>query len=178
MQAQQAALRALEQLRREPLITNTAAYVNETLKRHELNPWAVSEELRVDQATIRWFVEAGCDLLRAQGLRGQLVDGIERDMLTILANPLTELPQSLEERFRVLANRVEQDLMFLQVEIERSDMHRHIAGVLGVLGGCALVAVDTAAAAATTGIAAPLLGVSLPVGAEIISRSLSEVLDD
>ena len=98
VQAQQAALRALEQLRREPLITNTAAYVNETLKRHELNPWAVSEELRVDQATIRWFVEAECDLLRAQGLRGQVVDGIERDMLTILANPLTELPRVTREK--------------------------------------------------------------------------------
>lgn len=178
MEAQRAAQRALEQLMREPLVTNTRAYVNDTLKRHEFNPRAVDEELRIDQSTILWFVEAECDLLRAQGLRGQVVDAIERDMLGVLVNPLTDVPESLEAGFRELARRVEQDLAQLQAEGERSEMYRTIAGVLGVLGGCAVVAADTAAAAATTGIAAPLLGVSLPVGAEIISRSLSEVLGD
>lgn len=178
MEAQRAAQRALEQLLLEPLVTNTRAYVNDTLKRHEFNPWAVDEELRLDQSTILWFVKAECDLLRAQGLRGQVVDAIERDMLVVLVNPLTDVPESLEAGFRELARRVEQDLAQLQAEGERSEMYRTIAGVLGVLGGCAVVAADTAAAAATTGIAAPLLGVSLPVGAEIISRSLSEVLGD
>lgn len=96
IEAERAAQRALDQLRLEPLVTNTAAYVNDTLKRYEFNPWAVAEELRLDQATIRWFVKAECDLLRALGLRGHVVDGVERDMLEVLAFPLNNVPESRE----------------------------------------------------------------------------------
>lgn len=76
---------------------------------------------------------------------------------------------SLGAGIEQLARRVEEDLARLQAEGERSEMYRTLALVLGVLGGCAVVAVDTAAAAATTGVAAPLLEGSLPLGVEIIN---------
>ncbi len=177
-QGLQAAKRALEQLREEPLITRTAEYVGETLARHDFNPWALSEELRVDRDTIRWFVKAECNLLRAEGFAADLVEAIEQDMLAILAGPLGDPTFSLEEKFQQLAVRVDQDLQRLYQQGENSDAHRTLAVVLGVLGGCAAVAADTAAAAATTGVAAPLLGLSVPLGASMIDQALSELLDD
>lgn len=177
-QGLQAAKRALEQLREEPLITRTAEYVKETLARHDFNPWAVSEELRVDRDTIRWFIKAECDLLSAAGLAADLVESIEQDMLTVLAGPLGDPIFSLEAKFQQLAERVDQNLRRLYQEGEHSETYRTLAAVLGVLGGCAAVAADTAAAAATTGVASPLLGLSVPLGASIIDQALSEFLDD
>jgi hypothetical protein len=177
-QGLQAAKRALEQLREEPLITRTAEYVTETLARHDFNPWAVSEELRVDRDTIRWFVKAECNLLRAAGFAADLVESIEQDMLAVLSGPLGDPTSSLEEKFQQLADRVDQNLRRLYQEGEHSEAYRTLAAVLGVLGGCAAVAADTAAAAATTGVAAPLLGLSVPLGASIIDQALSEFLDD
>src|SRR5439155_22773959 len=59
-QALFASQRGLEELRNEPLVTRTASYVTETMERYWGNELAVAEELRMDKATIRWFVKAEC----------------------------------------------------------------------------------------------------------------------
>jgi hypothetical protein len=173
-----ASQRALEELSNEPLVVRTASYVAETMERYGSNALAVAEELRMDKATIRWFVKAECQLLLAEGFDPEVVTAIEEDMLAALADPLNEAPESLEGRFRELSARIEEDLGRLEREGERADMYRHIATVLGVLGGCAVVAANTGAAAGTAGTAAALLAVSIPIGSEMLSRSLSEAGDD
>jgi hypothetical protein len=177
IQASLSARRALAQLSREPLVTRTADYIAETLARYELNGLAVMEEIRVDRETILWFVRAECDLLRANGFDQRLIDRIQADMLEVLSSPLTDLPTSMEEQVGQLLTRIDSQLDELYKAAGRSDIYRDIAAVLGVLGGCAVVTVDTAAAAATTGMLSPLLAASLPVGADVFSRAISEVTE-
>src|SRR5205823_6634637 len=131
--------RGLEELRNEPLVTRTASYVTETMERYWGNELAVAEELRMDKATIRWFVKAECRLLLNEGFDPDVVAGIEADMLSVLDDPLSDPPESLEGRFNGLRARIAEDLSQLERDGERAEMHRHIAVVLGVLGGMGVV---------------------------------------
>lgn len=177
-QGLRAAERALVALQEEPLVTRTRAYVAEALERYDGNPLAVAEELRIDQGTIRWFVKAECALLRAAGFADGLVETIEADMLTVLAKPFTEPPDSLVQDFRLLAQRVNRDLADVRQRGERSEMYRTLAAVLGILGGCGVAVADTAAAAGTAGLAAGMLGLSVAVGVEIVDTVRSELLEE
>ncbi|MCU6479803.1 hypothetical protein [Arthrobacter sp. A2-55] len=177
-QGLQAAKRALEVLQQEPLITDTEAFVHETLARFNFNPWGVTEELRMDKSTIRWFVKAECKLLRAKGFDTSLLEVFERDMLAVQDKPLADSIPALTESFLQLQTKVDEHLEQLRVEGEHAEACRTLAVVLGVLGGCGAVAADTAAAASTTGAAAAILGVSLPVGVTMIDHALSELIDD
>jgi hypothetical protein len=177
-QATLAAHRALEQLQREPLVQSTATYVYENLQRHELNPWSVLEELRLDRETIRWFIDAECDLLRASGFDRQLIDRLQEDMFDVLSGPIRNIPDTLNDEFTAMLSRMDENLVALNKQAHRSEIHRDLAAVLGILGGCGIVAVDTAAAVATTGLLSPIIAASAPVGAEIITRSVSEALEE
>ena len=175
--ATRASQRALAQLQREPLVYATSKYVDEAFLRHDLNPWAAREELRGDRETIRWFVNAECDLLRVNGFDERLIDKLRRDIMQAMAEPSGERRDSLSTEFEQLLVRMDDNLRALAEQAADDRVHRNLAAVLGVLGGCGIVAADTAAAVGTAGAGAFLLAASVPVGTEIVTRSAQEALD-
>jgi hypothetical protein len=173
-----ASQRALDELRNEPLVTDTRRYVHQTLERYNYNPLAVLEELRLDQATIRWFVKAECQLLLEYKFNREVVDAIERDMLAAFDAPFADLPDSLSDRFEALGERISASLLLLEREDERADMYRHVAQVLGVLGACGVVAANVATAGVSAGVLGAAIAVSVPAGVEMLSRAIPETDGD
>ncbi len=164
-------------LREEPLINDTRSYLNRTYERLGGNPEAVVEEMRHDALLLQMFIHAEARLLEDVGLSPGSLEATVHMLAEVILSAAAAPERSFAERLDQLQTELEEDLAAIQAQETRDGTERRIAGVLGVLCGSLVVAVDAAAGVGTAGVAAGFAGASVLAGTTLVDRSL-DVLQD
>jgi hypothetical protein len=174
-EAVDASLRALPVLRQEPLITDTAAYLERSEVRLHHNGEALIEEMRHDALLLQLFISAESRLLADIGVSAGVIEATVASLTQVITEDASQ-PEALGDKLGRLQAELERDLRAIQHQADRDGMAARVAGVLGVLGGSLVVTANAGVAVASHAVLAGPMAASVSAGSAMVGRALDDVL--